>query len=237
MVVALAHQVEPWRPRTRRDCLPKGGGLGSTRPCPFVGCPYHLAIDVDHLGRVRYVREGLEVSLDDDGLEPCVLETMPQTCALDVADWGGATLREIGDLYDLSRERIRQLEVAAAELFRRRAGPQGCEELEAALRERETAWRPSALDLADDELDGPSSPSTARRAAGKAITQDAIDAILAGLSGFWRPTRDMAEVIGLDRWVARSVLRRLQRDGLADVRKGRCGVQGMEWRLAGGGER
>ena len=36
---------------------------------------------------------------------------MTETCALDVADRGGTTLEEVGAIMNLTRERIRQVEV------------------------------------------------------------------------------------------------------------------------------
>ena len=36
---------------------------------------------------------------------------MAETCALDVADRGGITLEEVGEILNLTRERIRQVEV------------------------------------------------------------------------------------------------------------------------------
>jgi DNA-directed RNA polymerase sigma subunit (sigma70/sigma32) len=36
---------------------------------------------------------------------------MKETCALDVADRGGITLEEVGEILNLTRERIRQVEV------------------------------------------------------------------------------------------------------------------------------
>lgn len=43
-----------------------------------------------------------------------------QSCALDVADRGGATLEEIGDMLGLTRERVRQVEEEAMERFTKR---------------------------------------------------------------------------------------------------------------------
>lgn len=37
------------------------------------------------------------------------IETMPETCVLDVADEGGATYNRIGDLMGVTRERVRQI--------------------------------------------------------------------------------------------------------------------------------
>jgi DNA-directed RNA polymerase sigma subunit (sigma70/sigma32) len=38
---------------------------------------------------------------------------MAETCALDVADRGGATLEEVGDLLNITRERVRQMELVS----------------------------------------------------------------------------------------------------------------------------
>ena len=38
---------------------------------------------------------------------------MNETCALDVADRGGTTLEDVGAIMNLTRERIRQVEVRA----------------------------------------------------------------------------------------------------------------------------
>lgn len=88
------------RPITRGDCLP--GGCNGARPCPWVSCKAHLAIDVDE-------RTG---SIKVNFPETEVWE-MGATCALDIADEGGKTLEEIGTLTNLVRERVRQLEVRA----------------------------------------------------------------------------------------------------------------------------
>lgn len=38
---------------------------------------------------------------------------LPTSCALDVADLGGATLEDVGAIVNLTRERVRQIEVSA----------------------------------------------------------------------------------------------------------------------------
>ena len=43
---------------------------------------------------------------------------MEHTCALDIADRGGVTLEEVGEILNLTRERIRQVEVMGLEKLR-----------------------------------------------------------------------------------------------------------------------
>jgi Sigma-70, region 4 len=81
-------------PRTRADCS------GGERPCPFVSCKHHLYLDVSaRTGAIKLNFPDLEVW------------EMTETCALDVADRGGTTLEEVGAIMNLTRERIRQVEV------------------------------------------------------------------------------------------------------------------------------
>jgi hypothetical protein len=42
---------------------------------------------------------------------------MPETCALDVADRGGASSERLAELTNLTRERVRQIEAAASALL------------------------------------------------------------------------------------------------------------------------
>lgn len=82
------------RPTTRADCQ------GGERPCPFVSCQHHLYLDVSaRTGAIKLNFPDLEVW------------EMNETCALDVADRGGTTLEEVGAIMNLTRERIRQVEV------------------------------------------------------------------------------------------------------------------------------
>lgn len=84
------------RPKTRAECV------GAPRPCPFVSCKYHLYLDVQpRTGAIKLNFPDLEV------------EEMKVSCALDVADRGGVTLEEAGAIMNLTRERIRQIEVRA----------------------------------------------------------------------------------------------------------------------------
>lgn len=87
------------RPVQREDCLQ---GPNAERPCPFVSCKHHLALDVNpRSGAIKHNFPDLEVW------------EMAETCALDVADRGGVVLEELGALMNLTRERIRQLEMRA----------------------------------------------------------------------------------------------------------------------------
>lgn len=82
------------KPKTRGHCE------NIERPCPFVSCQYHLYLDVNpNTGSIK-------INFPD--LEPWEI---PETCALDVAERGGITLEEVGEILNLTRERIRQVEV------------------------------------------------------------------------------------------------------------------------------
>jgi Sigma-70, region 4 len=90
----LYPDLEVERPATRAEC-----GAGE-RPCPFVSCKHHLYLDVSaRTGAIKLNFPDLEVW------------EMAETCALDVADRGGTTLEEVGAIMNLTRERIRQVEV------------------------------------------------------------------------------------------------------------------------------
>ncbi len=82
------------RPVSRSECV------DAARPCPFVSCKHHLYLDVSaRTGAIKVNFPDLEVW------------EMGDTCALDVADRGGTTLEDVGAIMNLTRERIRQVEV------------------------------------------------------------------------------------------------------------------------------
>ena len=85
-------QIE--RPVERTTCR------AEARPCPWVACKHHLYLDVNP------VTGSIKINFPD--LEPWELK---ETCALDVAERGGITLEEVGEIMNLTRERIRQVEV------------------------------------------------------------------------------------------------------------------------------
>jgi hypothetical protein len=83
-----------WRPTARGQCA------NVARPCPYVSCKYHLYIDVNpNTGSIKINFPDLEVW------------ELKDSCALDVAEQGGITLEEVGEILNLTRERIRQVEV------------------------------------------------------------------------------------------------------------------------------
>lgn len=87
------------RPATRAECLP--GGRNAERPCPYVSCSYHLAIDVTDAGSLT------------ENFPDTELHELAETCALDVASREGETLEGVGRLTNLTRERVRQIELKA----------------------------------------------------------------------------------------------------------------------------
>lgn len=93
------------RPMTRLDCQ------SMPRPCPFVSCEHHLYLDVNpESGAIKLNFPHLEVW------------EMAETCSLDVADRGGITLEEVGAILNLTRERIRQVEVRGLFKIRQQNG-------------------------------------------------------------------------------------------------------------------
>jgi len=92
----LYPDMDYWKPRARSECV------DGPRPCPFVSCKHHLYIDVSpRTGAIKLNFPDLEVW------------EMNESCALDVADRGGTTLEDVGAIMNLTRERIRQVEVKA----------------------------------------------------------------------------------------------------------------------------
>ncbi|HNT27532.1 MAG TPA: sigma factor-like helix-turn-helix DNA-binding protein [bacterium] len=84
------------KPKQRTECLKM------KRPCLFVSCKYHLYLDVNpDTKSIKFNFPGKEVW------------ELRETCSLDVADKGGVTLEEVGAIMNLTRERIRQVEMRA----------------------------------------------------------------------------------------------------------------------------
>lgn len=119
------------RPLTRAECV------DGPRPCPWTSCTHHLvnlaprdAMTARHrAAAVRYAEEhGMGRAAEEFGVHPATIrawrdepaepEALPaprslmgkESCALDVADRGGATLGEIGVAIGVTQERVRQIE-------------------------------------------------------------------------------------------------------------------------------
>lgn len=89
-------ELDAARPQTRAQCE------NGPRPCPHVSCRHHLYLDVSpQTGAIKLNFPDLEVW------------EMEVSCALDVADDGGVTLEDVGSIMNLTRERIRQMEIKA----------------------------------------------------------------------------------------------------------------------------
>lgn len=94
-----------WRPAKRAECA------NVSRPCPYVSCKHHLYIDVNpSTGSIKVNFPDLEVW------------ELKHSCALDVAQQGGITLEEVGEILNLTRERIRQVEVRGLMKLREAGG-------------------------------------------------------------------------------------------------------------------
>lgn len=86
--------VDIARPTTREQCR------DGERPCPWVACKHHLYLDINpETGSIKFNFPDLEV------------DEMTESCSLDIAESGAKTLEEVGLLTNLTRERIRQIEV------------------------------------------------------------------------------------------------------------------------------
>jgi hypothetical protein len=84
------------RPRVRIECEQ------GPRPCPYVSCKYNLFIDVSpRTGSLKFNFPDLE------------LWEMGESCVLDAAARGGMPLETVAVVLNLTRERVRQLEVMA----------------------------------------------------------------------------------------------------------------------------
>lgn len=97
-------------PMTRAECE------DGERPCPYVTCRHHLALDV--VGqKARLVDMSLDPTVDPVlGCAPADvvdIRMRSPSCALDVAEDGEHTLDEIAEYLGLTRERVRQVEEKA----------------------------------------------------------------------------------------------------------------------------
>ncbi|HBB02169.1 TPA: hypothetical protein DCZ16_00050 [Candidatus Peregrinibacteria bacterium] len=108
--------MDALRPKKRGDCELRNGCAeddNRKRPCTWVGCNYNLYLDVNP--------ETGSLKLNFPDLNPW--EVHPRySCALDIADDGGWPLERVGKVMNLTRERIRQYEVACVKKLRSSLG-------------------------------------------------------------------------------------------------------------------
>lgn len=95
----LSETLDHDRPRTRGDCE------GGPRPCPYVGCRYHLYLDVTPSGSIKF---------NYPDLEP---EDLEHGCSLD-PDVQGISLVEVQRITGLTKQRVQQIETQALEKLR-----------------------------------------------------------------------------------------------------------------------
>lgn len=92
-----------WRPSTRGECSE------FCRPCLYVGCVHNLYLDVGPISG--------SIKLNFPDIEPEDMD--PEcSCVLDIAERGGLTLLEIGLAMNITRERIRQIEMRSLRKLR-----------------------------------------------------------------------------------------------------------------------
>jgi hypothetical protein len=91
---ALESEID--RPHKRSECAE------GPRPCPHVSCRHHLYLDVNpSTGTIKLNFPDLEVW------------ELAISCALDVADLGGTAIELVSELMNVTRERVRQIEMQA----------------------------------------------------------------------------------------------------------------------------
>ncbi|MFH0902118.1 MAG: sigma factor-like helix-turn-helix DNA-binding protein [Pseudomonadota bacterium] len=90
------------RPRVRGDCE------SGARPCPWVGCRYHLYLHVTAAGALR---------IEYPDRDP---DEIPETCVLDVAEHDFLTFDDIGRFLGVTSGRIQQIEASALRKMKRK---------------------------------------------------------------------------------------------------------------------
>lgn len=98
------------RPLTRGECA------NGPRPCAWVSCRHHLLLDIGEDGRL------LKMYPFDENDEDSVMDAlreMPESCSLDVADRGGMTSQEVGDVLGIRRQGVEECIAGVADQVER----------------------------------------------------------------------------------------------------------------------
>jgi hypothetical protein len=105
-LAAVIPLIEAMRPKTRGDCV------DGPRPCPWVRCRHNLYLEVSP------VKENGSLKVNFPDLEPEDMTGRLESCSLDVADRGPQGSERVGELLNITRERIRQIEERALKRVR-----------------------------------------------------------------------------------------------------------------------
>jgi len=124
------------RPKTRGECI------DGPRPCPWVGCRHHLYLDAES-GR----RPG-NITITFPDTEP---EDMEHSCSLDIADEGPHNLQQVGNVTNVTRERVRQIEVVAKKNVKRLQVIQDIHDDGFGWEQPESMWGDDAIEMTQEE--------------------------------------------------------------------------------------
>lgn len=133
--------------------------LNHCRPCLHASCRHNLYLDVRGSGPTA----GEAIIHNFPDLEP---DQVPadRSCALDIADMGGATLGDVAKLTNLTRERIRQIQEKALAKIKLRAAAAGGKGIDQFVDDLDVDKVPNKISGAqrlfrDDDDEKPSSPT------------------------------------------------------------------------------
>jgi len=84
------------RPQKRMECL------NGPRPCGYISCEWHMLWVTGNL------RSKLKKLTDSELAEFAI--SLPETCVLDVADWGGIDMVEMANTIKVSVQRVHAME-------------------------------------------------------------------------------------------------------------------------------
>lgn len=156
MALRGAEYGEWVRPEDAPTDMPDTTGLAHCRPCLKVSCTFNLFLDVN--------KTTGSIKLNFPDLEP---HEMVNSCALDVADQRGITLEDVGEVLNLTRERVRQLETKGIEKLKAQArADKLVADLDRAMGVESTVSQSpmtKLADMANHDFDSPSHSLTVAR--------------------------------------------------------------------------
>lgn len=95
-----AVMAEDQFPRTRAECE------DGPRPCPWMRCRYHLWLEIRKSGSLKFMHMKPALALARNTEFP---EGLPPSCALDEAEKGAMTLRQVAERVGLTNQRVEQI--------------------------------------------------------------------------------------------------------------------------------